>query len=93
MPSRRVKLTWCDCCVSKCDLGLICVVKVIQALNDDDNDLVMMFDQTYRHPHSNRTFTVCVDFQKPWRFSLQRRKTSEWSHSHRCDDAEEKNYY
>ena len=50
--------------MSKCDLRLIYAVKVIQALNDDDNDLVMMFDQTYRHPRSNRTFTVSVDFQE-----------------------------
>ena len=33
---------------------------VIQALNDDDNVVVMILDQMYRHLHSNMTFTVCV---------------------------------
>jgi hypothetical protein len=38
---------------------VIYVVMVIQALNVD-NDVVMMLDQMYRYPHNDRTFTIVV---------------------------------
>lgn len=62
---------------------------VIQALNDDDNVVVMILDQMYRHLHNNMTFTVCVYVDNKFFFYIVGKKEKKTYRIHMIEEKKE----